>query len=84
MKELELAKNAATLNKVGKITLLFPISAKVSRYLRSKGAKTGSLNLNYNLIATSAPGDVEESTMTFASNDNISMMALDLSNSWSS
>ena len=52
------------------------------RYLSSKGAKTGSLNLNCNLIATAAPEDVDESTMICASNDDISMIALDLSNSW--
>ena len=39
------------------------------------------MNLNSDLIAAAAARDVEESTMVCASNDNISTIALDLSNS---
>jgi len=34
-------------------------------YLSSKGAKTGSLNLNSNLISAAAAGDIKEITMGF-------------------
>jgi serine/threonine protein kinase/ankyrin repeat protein len=37
--------------------------AEVARYLRSKGAKSGSLNLAANLITAAAAGDIEEVTV---------------------
>ena len=53
----------------------------VARYLRSKGAKTGSLNLTSNLIAAAAAGDIEEVRMICGDGGNVSKLALDLSGS---
>jgi len=59
---------------------------EVAKYLRSKGSRTGSLNLTSNLIAAAAAGDIEEVTMICAyanvvGNDgcNVTQLALDLS-----
>jgi len=54
----------------------------VARYLRSRGARTGSLNLTSNLIAAAAAGDIEEVTMICDSNNTgNNRLALDLSGS---
>eukprot|EP00580_Thalassiosira_gravida_P018759 CAMPEP_0201671980 /NCGR_PEP_ID=MMETSP0494-20130426/31235_1 /ASSEMBLY_ACC=CAM_ASM_000839 /TAXON_ID=420259 /ORGANISM="Thalassiosira gravida, Strain GMp14c1" /LENGTH=883 /DNA_ID=CAMNT_0048153495 /DNA_START=588 /DNA_END=3240 /DNA_ORIENTATION=+ len=54
----------------------------VARYLRSRGARTGSLNLTANLIAAAAAGDIEEVTMICDSNNTgNNRLALDLSGS---
>jgi len=52
----------------------------VARYLRSRGARTGSFNLTSNLIAAAAAGDIDEVTMICASDDH-TPLALDLSGS---
>ncbi|KAL7551792.1 hypothetical protein ACHAWF_014983 [Thalassiosira exigua] len=55
--------------------------ADVARYLRSKGGRTGSVDLTSHLIAAAAAGDIEEVTMIVASGDPASSSALDLSGS---
>lgn len=43
----------------------------VARYLRSKGARTGSVNLTNNLISAAAAGDIEEVRLIIESNDGV-------------
>ena len=54
----------------------------VARYLRSKGATTGSVNLTNNLISAAAAGDIEEVRLIVESNDNV--VGMDMSGSQSS
>ncbi|KAL7428473.1 hypothetical protein ACHAXM_001317 [Skeletonema potamos] len=45
----------------------------VARYLRSKGGRTGSVNLTSSLISAAAAGDIEEVRLIVESNDNCSV-----------
>ena len=56
----------------------------VARYLRSKGATTGSVNLTNNLISAAAAGDIEEVRLIVESNDNVVVVGMDMSGSQSS
>jgi len=53
----------------------------VARYLRSRGARTGSVNLMNNLISAAAAGDIEEVRLIIESNDGIVGMDMSASNS---